>query len=65
MQMQPLDLTFHGPLKTAYNRECQMHMVNNRGGKVTAFDIVGLLTKAFNRTTNNYSKSNELLSKNY
>lgn len=51
-KMQPLDLTFHGPLKTAYNRECETHMVNNPGAKITGYDIVGLYTKAFNRTTN-------------
>lgn len=51
-KMQPLDLTFHGPLKTAYNRECETHMVNNPGAKITSYDVVGLYTKAFNRTTN-------------
>ncbi|RVE40239.1 hypothetical protein evm_015111 [Chilo suppressalis] len=51
-KMQPLDLTFHGPLKTAYNRECETHMVNNPGAKITSYDIIGLYTKAFNRTTN-------------
>ncbi|CAH0723209.1 unnamed protein product, partial [Brenthis ino] len=50
-KMQPLDLTFHGPLKTAYNRECESFMVNHPGTKITAYDVVGLYTKAFNRTT--------------
>lgn len=48
-RMQPLDLTFHGPLKTAYNRECETYMINHPGAKITAFDNVGLYTKAFNR----------------
>uniref|UniRef100_A0A2A4K6U7 DDE-1 domain-containing protein n=1 Tax=Heliothis virescens TaxID=7102 RepID=A0A2A4K6U7_HELVI len=51
-RMQPLDLTFHGPLKTAYNKECESFMVNKPGAKITTFDVVGLYTKAFNRTTN-------------
>lgn len=51
-RMQPLDLTFHGPLKTAYNKECEAYMVNNPGAKISTFDVVGLYTKAFNRTTN-------------
>lgn len=50
-RMQPLDLTFHGPLKTAYNKECESYMTNNPGAKITTFDVVGLYTKAFNRTT--------------
>lgn len=50
-RMQPLDLTFHGPLKTAYNRECESFMVNYPGTKITVYDVVGLYTKAFNRTT--------------
>lgn len=49
--LPPLDLTFHGPLKTAYNRECESFMVNHPGTKTTAYDVVGLYTKAFNRTT--------------
>ncbi|XP_045450428.1 uncharacterized protein LOC123659219 [Melitaea cinxia] len=50
-RMQPLDLTFHGPLKTAYNRECESFMVNHPGTKITAYDVVGLYTKVFNRIT--------------
>lgn len=30
-QMQPLDLTFHEPLKTAYYRKFETHMVNHPG----------------------------------
>ncbi|XP_013164897.1 PREDICTED: uncharacterized protein LOC106115849 [Papilio xuthus] len=51
-RMQPLDLTFHGPLKTAYYRECEYFTVNHPGTKITAYDVVGLYTTAFNRTTN-------------
>lgn len=39
-RMQPLDLTFHGPLKTAYNKECEAHIVNHPGSKITTFDVV-------------------------
>lgn len=51
-RMQPLDLTFHGPLKTAYNKECEAHIVNHPGSKITTFAVVGIYTKAFNRITN-------------
>lgn len=51
-RMQPLDLTFYGPLKNAYNKECESYMMNHPGRGITAFEIVGLFTKAFNRTAN-------------
>lgn len=49
--MQPLDLTFHGPLKTAYNKKCEAYMVNNPGAKITTFDVVGLYTFVESPTT--------------
>lgn len=51
-RMEPLDLTFHGSLKTAYNKECEAHIVNHPGSKINTFDVIGIYTKAFNRTTN-------------
>ncbi|RLU26169.1 hypothetical protein DMN91_002335 [Ooceraea biroi] len=51
-RMQPLDLTFYSPLKNAYNKECESYMMNHPGQAITAFEIVGLFTKAFNRTAN-------------
>jgi len=51
-RMQPLDLTFYGPLKNAYNKECESYMMNHPGQRITVFEIVSLFTKAFNRTAN-------------
>lgn len=51
-RMQPVDLTFYGPLKTAYNKESEAHMVNYFGPKITTFDVVGIYSKGLNRTTN-------------
>lgn len=51
-RMQPLDLTYFGPLKSAYNRECDLYMASNVGRKITQYEVVELFTKAFNRVSN-------------
>ncbi|CAH2108878.1 unnamed protein product [Euphydryas editha] len=51
-RMQPLDLTYFGPLKTAYNRECDSYMASNVGRRITQYEVVELFTKAFNRVSN-------------
>ena len=51
-RMQPLDLTYFGPLKSAYNRECEIFMAANVGRRITQYEIVELFTKAFNRLSN-------------
>jgi len=43
-RMQPLDLTFYGPLKNAYNKECESYMMNHPGQRITVFEIVSLLS---------------------
>ena len=50
--MQPLDLTYFGPLKSAYNRECDIFMAANIGRRTTQYKVVELFTKAFNRLSN-------------
>lgn len=47
-RMQPLDLTFHGPLKTAYNRECKTH-ITILGWKLQHLILLVFSSKAFNR----------------
>ncbi|XP_045500067.1 calphotin-like [Colias croceus] len=51
-RLQPLDLTFYGPIKTAYNRECQYYMAEHPGRAITQYDVVELFTRAFNRCSN-------------
>lgn len=51
-RMQPLDVTFFGPLKTAYNKECDLYMASNVGRRITQYEVVELFTKAFNRISN-------------
>lgn len=51
-RLQPLDLTYFGPIKTAYNQECENHMADRFGQSITQYDIVELFTNAFNRCSN-------------
>ncbi|KAF2895482.1 hypothetical protein ILUMI_10688 [Ignelater luminosus] len=51
-KMQPLDLTFFSSLKMAYNRECELYMVNNPGKRITQYEVGELVTNAYNKTAN-------------
>lgn len=46
-RLQPLDLTFFGPLKGALSREYGLFMVQNAHRRITTADIAGLLNKAY------------------
>ena len=48
-RVQPLDVTFFGPLKAAYNVECDKYMRNNPGQKITPNIVAELFNKAFGR----------------
>lgn len=49
-RLQPLDLTFYGPLKTAYNKECDIHLRSH--SKVLMSDVSTIFNKAYMRVTN-------------
>ncbi|KAK2578456.1 hypothetical protein KPH14_012020 [Odynerus spinipes] len=51
-KMQPLDLTFFSSLKMAYNRECELYMVNKPGKRITQYEVGELFTNAYNKTAN-------------
>lgn len=51
-RIQPLDLTYFGPFKSAYNRECDLYMAEHTGRRITQYEVVELFTKAFNRINN-------------
>ena len=51
-RLQPLDLTFFGPLKHAYNCEVDKWMVHNPGKRVTDYDLCEIFTPAYNRVAN-------------
>lgn len=48
-RLQPLDVTFFGPFKRAYNKECDMFMKSRNMVKITPYDIAGLFNKAYVR----------------
>lgn len=47
-KMQPLDLTIFSSLKMAYNKECELYMVNHPGKRISQYEVVELFTKAYN-----------------
>lgn len=51
-KMQPLDLTIFSSLKMAYNKECELYMVNNPGKRISQYEVAELFTKAYNKTAN-------------
>ncbi|KAF2894842.1 hypothetical protein ILUMI_11332 [Ignelater luminosus] len=49
--LQPLDLTFYGPLKTAFNKECDLFMKARGCQNITPYNLVGLINKAYGRVS--------------
>nr|XP_023028549.1 uncharacterized protein LOC111516636 [Leptinotarsa decemlineata] len=47
-KMQPLDVSFFGPLKMAYKKECDLFLKSNLAEKITPYDVASLVRKAFN-----------------
>lgn len=48
-RIQPLDVGFYSPLKTAYNKECNLFIKSRNLVKITPYDIAGLFNKAYTR----------------
>lgn len=46
-RMQPLDVTFFGPLKAAYRRECDFFMKSKAMVKITPYDISDIFNRAY------------------
>lgn len=46
-RMQPLDVTFFGPFKAAYRRECDLYMKSRLAEKITPYDVAFLVKKAY------------------
>ena len=40
-RMQPLDVTFYGPLKKAYFRECDLCVKSHNFVKITPYEVAG------------------------
>jgi len=49
-KLQPLDVSFFGPLKTRYNRELDKWMVTNPGKRITDYEIAELFAHAYEAT---------------
>ncbi|XP_031330778.1 uncharacterized protein LOC116161535 [Photinus pyralis] len=48
-RLQPLDVAFYSPLKSAFNRECDLFMKANQQAKITPYDLASLFNKAYQR----------------
>lgn len=48
---QPLDVSFYGPLKKAFNNECDKFMRVNLYKKITPYDIAFIFNKAYMNTS--------------
>lgn len=48
-RLQPLDITFYGPLKSAFNRECDMYMKSHPYEKITPYELASIFNKAYMR----------------
>lgn len=48
-KMQPLDVTFYGPLKSAYSRECDLFMKMHPYQKITHDSLALIFKKAYTR----------------
>lgn len=45
--LQPLDMIYLSPLKSKFNRECQIFLRSNTGRQITRYDICGLACKTY------------------
>lgn len=46
-RIQPLDVSFFGPFKAAYKRECDLFMKSQLSQRITPYDVASLVRKAF------------------
>ncbi|KAJ4437617.1 hypothetical protein ANN_17762 [Periplaneta americana] len=50
-RLQPLDLTFCGPLKSTFNKECETFLKTHAAEKITPYDIAKLFNQAYGRVS--------------
>lgn len=48
-RLQPLDLTFFGPLKNALNRECDLYLRSHTHEKITHYELASIFNRAYLR----------------
>lgn len=51
-RLQPLDLVFYGPLKTAYNLQADNFMTSNPGIRITDYDVAEIFGHAYSKVAN-------------
>ncbi|KAJ4450894.1 hypothetical protein ANN_02327 [Periplaneta americana] len=49
--LQLVDLTFCGPLKSAFNKECETFLKTHAAQKITPYDIAKLFNQAYGRVS--------------
>lgn len=52
-RLQPLGVVFYGPLKKAYNRECDMYMKSNPGQVITVYKLAEIFNLAYSTYCSN------------
>lgn len=50
-RLQPLDVAFYSPLKTAYSQGCEDYLVSNPGAVITIREVAGIFGKAYLRVS--------------
>ncbi|XP_046397706.1 MFS-type transporter clz9-like [Ischnura elegans] len=50
-RLQPLDVAFYGPLKTAYSQGCEDYLVSNPGAVITIREVGRIFGKAYLRVS--------------
>ncbi|KAF0753838.1 tigger transposable element-derived protein 4-like [Aphis craccivora] len=48
-KLQPLDLIFFGPLKTTFNRECDLSLKAHPHEKITMYDLASIFNKSYTK----------------
>jgi hypothetical protein len=48
-RLQPLDVTFYGPLKAVLHRESDLLIKTKGLGKITPYDLAGVFNKAYSQ----------------
>ncbi|KAJ8948869.1 hypothetical protein NQ318_013523 [Aromia moschata] len=56
-QTQPLDISFYGPLKTAYINQCSFWMKSNPGKRISIYEIAEIFGIAYQKVTTRYDKA--------
>ena len=51
-RLQPLNVSFYGPLSAAYNKGCASYLHSHPGQKISAYEVAELFGEAYKKTAN-------------